>query len=128
MQNIKREKVNTQKNSQSTVVRDTGHCGVSLNKTHAVITSIQLTLHIMSNSDYSRIKVHTHASLLHRLQQNLNSFWKGKQSAQEAWNGNPAFIYTSTHPHAALTKDAQDFQLLECFTVILYDKTSIWNL
>ena len=46
----------------------------------------------------------------------------------QAWNSYPevmeAFIYMSTHPHAPLTKESQHFRYLECFTVIIYDKTS----
>ena len=30
----------------------------------------------------------------------------------------------STHPHTPLTKESQHFRYLECFTVVLYDKTS----
>ena len=35
-----------------------------------------------------------------------------------------AFVYIALHPFAAVSIDSQQFQLLECFTVIVYDKTS----
>ena len=53
---------------------------------------------------------------------------KGKKSAWEAWKSYPevtqAFIYMATHPHTPLTVESQYFRHLECFTVVVYDKTS----
>ena len=55
-------------------------------------------------------------------------YGKGKKSAWEAWKSYPevtqAFLYMVRHPHAPLTVEAQHFQILERFSVILYDKTS----
>ena len=58
-----------------------------------------------------------------------SSFWgRGKKSAWEAWKAYPevtkAFLYMVSNPHLPITVEAQHFQLLEHFTVILYDKTS----
>ena len=39
-----------------------------------------------------------------------------------------AFTFKALHPFAALNFDTPHFQLLECFTVILYDKTSEFQL
>ena len=53
---------------------------------------------------------------------------KGKKSAWIAWNSYPevtqAFNYIAANPHTPVTTDAQHFQCLERYTVVLYDKTS----
>ena len=53
---------------------------------------------------------------------------QGKKSTWEAWkcynDVTQAFTYMALHPFAALNFDTPHFQLLERFTVILYDKTS----
>lgn len=53
---------------------------------------------------------------------------RGKKSAWQAWKAYPevteAFHYIVSHPHLQITAEAQHFQLLEQFSVILYDKTS----
>ncbi|XP_071792576.1 uncharacterized protein [Asterias amurensis] len=53
---------------------------------------------------------------------------KGKKSAWEAWNSFPgvseAFVSISQHPFEPLEIASPDFQLLERFTCVLYDKTS----
>ena len=36
----------------------------------------------------------------------------------------PAFTFMALHPFTEVDADAQHFQLLEHFTVVLYDKTS----
>ena len=55
-------------------------------------------------------------------------FGKGKKSAWEAWKCYPqvtqAFLYMASHPHIEITVESQPLQLLERFTVILYDKAS----
>ena len=55
-------------------------------------------------------------------------FGKGKQSAWEAWKCYPdvtrAFTYMALNPYTKVDADVPHFQLLEHFTVILYDKTS----
>ena len=55
-------------------------------------------------------------------------FGKGKKSAWEAWGAYPevtdAFNFIVEHPHAQITVDCQEFQMLERFTVVIYDKTS----
>ena len=55
-------------------------------------------------------------------------FGKGKKTDWEAWKSYPevteAFVYMATHAYTALTEDSQHFQLIEHFTVVLYDKTS----
>ncbi len=55
-------------------------------------------------------------------------FGKGKKTAWETWKSYPevteAFLYMAGHPHIPITVEAQNFQLLERFSVILYDKTS----
>ena len=54
-------------------------------------------------------------------------FERGKKSAWEAWNCydvTVAFTYMALNPYTKVEFDAQHFQLLELFTVILYDKTS----
>ncbi len=55
-------------------------------------------------------------------------FGKGKRSAWEAWlfhqDVTYAFTRISLHLYTAVEVDAQDFQLLECFSVVLYDKAS----
>ena len=58
-----------------------------------------------------------------------SSFWeRGKKSAWESWKAYPevtkAFLYMVSNPHLPITVEAQHFQRLEHFTVILYDKTS----
>ena len=58
-----------------------------------------------------------------------SAFWgEGKKSAWEAWKCYPevtqAFLYMASHPHIQITVESQHFQLLEYFTVILYDKAS----
>jgi hypothetical protein len=35
-----------------------------------------------------------------------------------------AFVYLMMHPHTSMTLDTQQFQTLEHFTIIIYDKTS----
>ena len=35
-----------------------------------------------------------------------------------------AFLYIANHPHAPLTIECEHFRLLECFCVVIYDKTS----
>ena len=59
----------------------------------------------------------------------MSSFYgKGKKSAWEAWKSYPdvtqAFLHVARFPHSTLTMEAENFQLLERFTVILYDRTS----
>ena len=53
---------------------------------------------------------------------------KGKKSAWAAWNCYPevteAFNYMAANPYRPVSMDAHHVQLLERFTVILYDKTS----
>ena len=53
---------------------------------------------------------------------------KGKKSAWIAWNSYPevtqAFNYIAANPHTPVTIDAQHFQCLEHYTVVLYDKTN----
>lgn len=55
-------------------------------------------------------------------------FGRGKKTAWEAWNClddvTHAFISIASNPYAEIDADAVHFQLLERFTVILYDKTS----
>ena len=55
-------------------------------------------------------------------------YGKGKKSAWEAWNCYPdvtqAFTYIALHPYSRINVDTSHFQLLERFTVILYEKTS----
>ena len=55
-------------------------------------------------------------------------FGRGKKSAWEAWNCfqdvTRAFTYMALHPYAEIDVGTENFQLLERFTVILYDKTS----
>jgi 5'-3' exonuclease len=52
----------------------------------------------------------------------------GKKNAWEAWkcfqDVTHAFTYLALHPYTDIKVDSQDFQLLERFTVIMYDKTS----
>ena len=38
--------------------------------------------------------------------------------------GDPSILYMASHPHIEITVESQHFQLLERFTVILYDKAS----
>ena len=58
-------------------------------------------------------------------------FGRGKKTAREAWNCyhdvTCAFIYMAFHPYTEVEVGNQHFQLLEHFTVILYDKTSDRN-
>lgn len=55
-------------------------------------------------------------------------FGKGKKSVWEAWGAytevTDAFNFIVEHPHAQITVDCQEFQMLERFTVVIYDKTS----
>ena len=55
-------------------------------------------------------------------------FGKGKKSAWEAWkcyhDVTPAFTFMALPLFTEVDADAQHFQLLEHFTVVLYDKTS----
>ena len=55
-------------------------------------------------------------------------YGRGKKSAWEAWNCfddiTQAFTYMALHPYAELKVDSEHFQLLEHFTIIVYDKTS----
>ena len=55
-------------------------------------------------------------------------YGKGKNSAWEAWNCYPdvtqTFTYIALHPYANIKIYAPHFQLLERFTVILYDRAS----
>ena len=55
-------------------------------------------------------------------------YGRGKTSTWEAWkyfsDVSQAFTYMALHPFAALSVDTTHFQLLEHFTVIVYDKTS----
>ena len=55
-------------------------------------------------------------------------FGRGKKSAWEAWNCyhdvTHAFTTMALLPYTKVDVDARHFQLLERFTVILYDKTS----
>jgi len=50
------------------------------------------------------------------------------KSAWEAWKAYPdvieAFLFMVCHPHLQKTAECQHFQLLEQFSVVLYDKTS----
>ena len=53
---------------------------------------------------------------------------KRKKSAWIAWNSytevTQAFNYIAANPHTPVTIDAQHFQCLEHYTVVLYDKTN----
>ncbi|KAG0727477.1 hypothetical protein GWK47_034576 [Chionoecetes opilio] len=53
---------------------------------------------------------------------------KGKKSAWEAWNAyvevTEAFNNFMNHPYMTVTVNCKQFQLLERFTVIIYNKTS----
>ena len=55
-------------------------------------------------------------------------YGRGKKLTWEAWkcfnDVTQAFTFMALHPFAALNFDTPHFQLLERFTVILYDKTS----
>ncbi|KAG0713238.1 hypothetical protein GWK47_016650 [Chionoecetes opilio] len=55
-------------------------------------------------------------------------FGKGKKSVWEAWGAytevTDAFNFIVEHPHAQITVDCQEFQMLERFTVVIYDKNS----
>jgi hypothetical protein len=55
-------------------------------------------------------------------------FGKGKKTAWEVCKSYPevteAFLHMTKHPHSPVTEESQHFQLLERFSVILYDKTS----
>ncbi len=55
-------------------------------------------------------------------------FGKGKRSAWEAWlcyqDVTYAFTHMALHPYTDVEVHSQDFQLLERFTVVLYDKAS----
>ena len=55
-------------------------------------------------------------------------FGKGKKSAWEAWkcyhDVTSAFTSMALHPFTEVDANAQHFQLLERFTIVLYDKTS----
>lgn len=55
-------------------------------------------------------------------------YGRGKKSMWEAWkcfnDVTQAFVYIALHPFATVSIDSQQFQLLERFTVIVYDKTS----
>ncbi|KAG0725649.1 hypothetical protein GWK47_004612 [Chionoecetes opilio] len=55
-------------------------------------------------------------------------FGKGKKSAWEAWNAyvevTEAFNNFMNHPYMTVTVNCKQFQLLERFTVIIYNKTS----
>ena len=55
-------------------------------------------------------------------------FGKGKKSAWDTWNCYPdvtsAFTYMALNPYHKVDADDRYFQLLERFTVVLYDKTS----
>lgn len=56
-------------------------------------------------------------------------FGKGKKLAWEAWKCYPdvtrAFIHMALNTYTHLDTDSQYFQLLERFTVVLYNKTSV---
>jgi hypothetical protein len=56
-------------------------------------------------------------------------FEKGKRTVWEAWKSYPevteAFLHMARHPHSQVTEESQHFQLLEQFSVILYEV--IWN-
>ncbi|KAG0721701.1 hypothetical protein GWK47_045906 [Chionoecetes opilio] len=58
----------------------------------------------------------------------LLSLERGKKSVWEAWGAytevTDAFNFIVEHPHAQITVDCQEFQMLERFTVVIYDKTS----
>ena len=53
---------------------------------------------------------------------------KGKKSAWDAWKAFPEvtklFLYMASNPHVPLNIEYEEFKLLECFCVIIYDKTS----
>ena len=55
-------------------------------------------------------------------------FGKGKKSAWHAWKAFPevtkAFLYMASNPHVPLNIESEEFKLLDCFCVIIYDKTS----
>ena len=55
-------------------------------------------------------------------------FGKGKKVALETWNSLPevtqTFSYMALNPYKHMDLDSQHFQILEHFTVLLYDKTS----
>ncbi len=59
-------------------------------------------------------------------------FGKGKKSAWEAWNAYPevtqAFNNMVAYPFHPVTVQSRDFQTLERFTIIMYDKTSTLHL
>ena len=56
-------------------------------------------------------------------------FGKTKKSAWEAWNSfpevNDAFLHIVRNPFDAVVLESSHFQMLERFTIILYDKTSV---
>ena len=53
---------------------------------------------------------------------------KGKKSAWDALKAFPEvtklFLYMASNPHVPLNIEYEEFKLLECFCVIIYDKTS----
>ena len=55
-------------------------------------------------------------------------FGKGKKSAWHAWKAFPevtkAFLYMASNPHVPFNIESEEFKLLDCFCVIIYDKTS----
>lgn len=55
-------------------------------------------------------------------------FGKGKKSAWEAWKSYPdvtqAFLGIARFPHTPLTTESRYFELMERYTIVLYDKTS----
>ncbi|KAG0711306.1 hypothetical protein GWK47_020863 [Chionoecetes opilio] len=57
-----------------------------------------------------------------------SSFFGRGKVVWEAWGAytevTDAFNFIVEHPHAQITVDCQEFQMLERFTVVIYDKTS----
>ena len=55
-------------------------------------------------------------------------FGRGKKTAWEAWkcyqDVTRAFTFMALNPHTKVDVDAEHFQLLEHFTIVMYDKTS----
>ncbi len=54
---------------------------------------------------------------------------KGKRSSWGAWSTHSAvtkaFQYAAEHPFKILNIESPEFELLECFTCVLYDKTTL---
>ncbi|KAG0728833.1 hypothetical protein GWK47_031652 [Chionoecetes opilio] len=65
---------------------------------------------------------------LHGLRHNFRFLWQRKKSVWEAWNAyvevTEAFNNLMNHPYMTMTVNCKEFQLLERFTVIIYNKKS----